>query len=133
MCACWANQADGCLCAFENAEQASVTVQKPTMGVCGPGAGKITDMSAAGDQKGHAQLGFGGLALKCSPNPCQACCKNQGGSCACCKGGSGCSGGSGGGGSGSGVCINQNVNTDGDDGAGGAGGAGGGNNRGCPG
>ena len=28
MCSCWANQADGCLCAFENPDQESVTVIK---------------------------------------------------------------------------------------------------------
>jgi hypothetical protein len=70
MCACWANQADGCLCAFENPEQASVTIEKPSMGVCRTGSSAITDMTAAGDTVGHAQNGFGGLALKCSPNPC---------------------------------------------------------------
>ena len=26
MCACWANQADGCLCAYENEDQDSITV-----------------------------------------------------------------------------------------------------------
>ena len=63
MCACWANQADACLCAFENPEQESVTVVKPTMGKCPKGAGPITDMGATGDMAGHAPLGFGALAL----------------------------------------------------------------------
>ena len=70
MCACWANQADGCLCAFENPEQKSVTIEKPTMGKCRPGASKLTDTRADGDGVGHAKLGAGGLALRCSPNPC---------------------------------------------------------------
>ena len=74
MCACWANQADGCLCAFENPLQASVTIMKPSAGGCPPGAGKMTDTTAAGDSKGHILFGMGGLALKCTPNPCQACC-----------------------------------------------------------
>ena len=63
MCNCWANQADKCLCAYENENQESVTIVKPSMGKCRKGAGEVTDMTAAGDQVGHAQLGFGGLAL----------------------------------------------------------------------
>lgn len=142
MCSCWANQATGCLCAFENPNQESVTIVKPSMGACPVGSSPVTDMTAAGDQLGHAPLGFGGLALKCTPNPCQACCKNQGGSCAKCGGGGGGSGGggscgSGGGGSGAGSCITQNVNGGGGGYGGGGGscsggGSGGGGGADCP-
>lgn len=76
MCACWASGSDGCLCAQEN-PTGSVTITKPKEGGCKGFAGPVTDTSAAGDSKGHALLGFGGLALKCSPNPCQACCDNK--------------------------------------------------------
>lgn len=110
MCACWANQADGCLCAFTNPNFESVKIMKPTMGTCPNGSSPVTDMTAAGDEEGHALLGFGGLALKCSPNPCQACCKGQGGSCANCKGGSGFGGGGGGRGCGGGGSKGGGVN-----------------------
>lgn len=64
MCACWANQAPGCLCAFENADK-TVTMVKPKMGVCPMGAGKLLNPKAKD---------AGGLALQCAPNPCLACC-----------------------------------------------------------
>ena len=105
MCACWANQASGCLCAYENPNQESVTIVKPQAGKCPDGAEKVEDMTAQGDREGHSMYGFGGLALKCSPNPCQACCKAKGhgggGACGCSCGG----GGGGGGYGGSGCCI----------------------------
>jgi hypothetical protein len=78
------------------------------MGKCRPGATKLTDTTAMGDGIGPAKLGAGGLALRCSPNPCQACCKtgggSSGGSCTCGGGGGGGSCGGGGYG-GSGGCI----------------------------
>jgi hypothetical protein len=74
--------------------QVAVKIVKPVAGSCPIGAGPVTDTTAAGDLTGHALLGFGGLALKCAPNPCQPCCKNQGKSCGCCGGGGGCSCGS---------------------------------------
>ena len=72
------------------------------MGKCGDGGSHLTDTTAMGDGVGHAQQGAGGLALRCSPNPCQACCKHGGGA-----GGSkgGCSCGGGGGGCGGSPCI----------------------------
>lgn len=62
MCSCWASQTDGCLCAQENNGLGTVTIIKPSQG-CPIGSGEVTDTSAAGDTKGHALLGFGGLAL----------------------------------------------------------------------
>ena len=64
MCACWASQADGCLCAHENPDD-TVTMVKPKMGVCQAGEGKLLNPKAKDT---------GGYALKCAPNPCLACC-----------------------------------------------------------
>jgi hypothetical protein len=98
MCACWANQADGCLCAFENPGKNDITLIRPQMGKCPDGSSDLMYTGAAGPGYGNfATDGAGALALKCSPNPCQACCKGQGGSCSGCggKGGKGCGGGKG--------------------------------------
>ena len=122
MCACWANQAEGCLCAYEAAEQAYVTIEKPTMGHCRSGSSALTDVTAAGDGIFPVIYGAGGLALKCSPNPCQACCKhggNKGCKCGGGKGGGGQCDCGGGGGGGYGIC--QSVNTPGGGGGGGGG------------
>ena len=64
MCACWASQAEGCLCAKENPED-NVTIIKPIAGDCPKGSGPIKNPKAKDT---------GGLALKCAPNPCLACC-----------------------------------------------------------
>ena len=45
MCACWASQVDGCMCARENAD-ATVTMIRPTMGVCQPGSGPLLNPKA---------------------------------------------------------------------------------------
>ena len=93
MCACWANQADGCLCALENPGKNDITIVKPSMGSCPEGSSKLETVTAIGGGDGaFAPDGAGGLAMKCSPNPCQACC----------KAGAKCGGGGGGGGSGGG-------------------------------
>ena len=71
MCACWANQADGCLCALENPGKNDVTIVKPSMGTCPEGSSKLEGTSAIGGGDGaFAPDGAGALALKCSPNPC---------------------------------------------------------------
>jgi hypothetical protein len=64
MCSCWASQTVGCLCAKE-VDGDSVTFVKPWMGVCPNGSGKLRNPKAQD---------AGGLALKCAPNPCLACC-----------------------------------------------------------
>jgi hypothetical protein len=126
MCACWANQADGCLCAYENPGKVDIKVVRPYMGVCPAGSSKLENTGTiVRDEGTYASAGMGALALKCSPNPCQACCKDQG--CKCC-GGNGCGGGCRGGGGcgkgcrgkgkkggcgcggGGGTSISQNVN-----------------------
>ena len=64
MCSCWASQTDGCLCAKENSDD-TITFIRPSMGGCQEGSGPLTNPLAKE---------AGGLALKCAPNPCLACC-----------------------------------------------------------
>ena len=64
MCACWASQVDGCICGRENADD-TITMIRPLMGECPSGSGPLLNPKA---QDG------GGMALKCAPNPCLACC-----------------------------------------------------------
>ena len=71
MCACWASQTVGCLCARENSGE-TVTIVRPTMGECPLGTGKLTNPAA------HEA---GGVALQCAPNPCLACCSCSYGLC----------------------------------------------------
>lgn len=71
MCSCWASQTEGCLCAKENADN-TVTMVRPSMGVCPVGTGKLLNPKAQDT---------GGYALKCAPNPCLACCACSQGIC----------------------------------------------------
>jgi hypothetical protein len=71
MCACWASQTDGCLCGRQNSS-GTITAIRPTMGKCEDGSGPLLNPKA---QDG------GGLALKCAPNPCLACCACSKGLC----------------------------------------------------
>lgn len=64
MCACWANQADGCLCASEDSGKDSVTIVKPTMGSCPAGSSKLqsTGFTGGGSGSTSADGGAGALA-----------------------------------------------------------------------
>jgi hypothetical protein len=71
MCACWASQVDGCICGKENADD-TVTMIRPLMGECPSGSGPLLNPKAQD---------AGGMALKCAPNPCLACCACGRGKC----------------------------------------------------
>jgi hypothetical protein len=71
MCACFASQIPGCLCAKENNDgSGSVTMIKPVGGDCPDGSGPLLNPKA---------YQTGGVALQCTNDPCQACC----GKCCC--------------------------------------------------